>query len=665
MLLRASILLPLYVVSAGASLLAGEPDLLHDQPRKHLAFDPRLIHTAQNARVMQGTPVKAAENPLFQADKPWENALNNLYPNVLWDQDAKVFKLWYKCVLADKDAIARMDGPSTVHDVGWYLLYATSKDGLRWEKPALGLHRFGGDSATNIVARDTPNVGVFKDAHDPDAARRYKMVYDVGLGKPRVRFSADGVHWSDAIEARGFGPQNGDTHNNAFWDPAGGRYLWFTKLYLGERTMARFESQDFIHWHNDGMVLRSTIDEGKTSQTYCMTPFRYGSVWLAYVMIYHAGGDRSVDCELAWSPDLLHWERLAPGTPFLPRGAKGSYDSECLYAMAGPPVIQDGQLLLFYGGSDFPHTGWKRHCLPCLARVPVDQFAGYAPQDMTRPATLFTRQIVVTDEPLRISASAGGGSIRIAAIDEIAVGIDEAEPITGDVTDQPLKWKHDGLSHHAGKRIHLQIELDHATLWAVNGVELTQTTLPPHLNPLKSPHRRVAPVASKTVSFDHDAEGWKGVDQLKHHATGGARGGHVSVSRSGRSLPIAYSPAGAVSSPLAGDWPRQFGGRGARIACQVRASKPGGTVQVELFAKDIAQWSFATSTSFGPDWRQATAILRYDWSDEEAEQAGWKRAANAFSWEDTIQHVGKVVVVPVAIGAQESFDLDEVTVSGE
>ena len=254
------------LVSLGFDLMAAGPSLLKPGPRKHLAFDPRLIHTAQNAKLVLGTLEKAAENPLFIADKPWENSLNNLYPNLLWDQEEQMFKLWYKCVLADKEAIAKMDGPGTVHDVGWYLLYATSKDGLKWDKPKLGLHKFDGSADTNIVARDTPNVGVFKDPHEPDTGRRYKMVYDVGLGKPRTRFSADGIHWSEPVEVKGFSPQNGDTHNNAFWDEPTQKYQWFTKLYLGERTMARFESDDFLNWRGSGMVLRSSIEEGRASQ---------------------------------------------------------------------------------------------------------------------------------------------------------------------------------------------------------------------------------------------------------------------------------------------------------------------------------------------------------------------------------------------------------------
>jgi len=627
--------------------------------QKHLLLDSRVVAEVANARLTLGTPQKHPANPLFQADKPWENSMNNLYPNVIWDEEAQIFKLWYKCVLADKEVIAQMDQPSTVHDVGWYLLYATSKDGVHWDKPELGIHKFAGSSANNIVARDCPNVGVFKDPHDADPARRYKMVSDVGLGKPQVRFSADGIHWGEALAAKGFGAQNGDTHNNAFWDQRSGKYLWFTKLYLGERLVSRFESGDFIHWKNDGLVLRSSLAEGRASQTYCMPVFRYGSIYLSYVMMYHVGSGRSVDCELAWSHDGLQWQRVAPGTPFIPRGAKGSYDSECIYAMAGPPILKDGQLMIFYGGDDFPHTGWKRHCLPCLATLRPDGFAGYAPVEASKPAQVLTRMLRLTSEPVCVTADVTpGGSLRVTAVDEQGGVLDVAEAISTSVTDAILKWEKGTLKAAAAR---FRIELDHAVLYAISAGDLMQQDLP---HAVQAAVPEIHPPTVKTLSFDADAQGWKGVDQIEHHATGGVKGGYIHVSRSGRALPIAFSPITAKESPLAGDWAQVIGGKGAEITCQVRSVKAGGRVMIELFANDVAQWQFETQTAFSPEWSQAAAALRYDWNDAEALAAGWRRAVNGFSWADTIQHIGKVVVVPGAAGAQESFDLDELSVSG-
>ncbi len=450
-------------VNAGASLR---------NPRKHLVLDSRVLERVDGAKPVLGTVEKEIRNPLFQADKPWENALNNLYPNVLYDEEERLFKLWYKCVLNDKDVIAKMMPPATVHDQGWFLLYATSRDGLAWEKPALGLHGFDGSTRNNAVARDTPNVGVFSDPHDPDPARRYKMVYDVGSGKMRVRFSPDGLRWTEPVVPEGLAGA-GDTHNNAFWDERLGKYVLITRLFLGERLVARSESTDFLHWERPAVVLRSTAEEDKTHQTYCMPAFPYANVYLGYVMMYHVGTDRTVDCELAWSPDSVAWKRVAPGTPFLPRGPKGSYDSACIYAPAGPPIVRDDRIWIYYGGSAAVHRGWKRHCLPCLARLRVDGFAGYQPADVRTPAHLTTAPLCCTDEPLRVSADATGGTLRVEVIGAEGYSLEACEPIARDVTDAVVRWKGGkDLSQLSGQTYRLRFELSAATLYAFSGVEL-------------------------------------------------------------------------------------------------------------------------------------------------------------------------------------------------
>lgn len=440
--------------------------------RKHLVLDSRVIAQADGVRLVLGKVKKDSRNPLFQADKPWENALNNLYPNVLYDEEQKLFKLWYKCVLFDKDVIAKMMPPRTVHNVGWFLLYATSKDGIVWQKPELGLHGFDGSTRNNAVARDVPNVGVFKDPHDPDPKRRYKMIYDVGRGKMRVRFSPDGLHWSDPILPKGLGP-TGDTHNNAFWDERLGKYVLITRIYRGERLVARSESKDFLNWEKPVVVLRSTPKEGRTHQTYCMPAFPYANVYLGYVMMYHAGTDRTVDCELVWSPDSVRWRRVQPGTPFIPRGPKGSYDSACIYAPAGPPIVRDGQIWIYYGGSAAVHRGWKRDCLPCLARLRVDGFAGYQPAKPGARGTITTAPMRCTGDPLRVSADARGGALRAAVVDAEGLGLDDCEPITDDVTDGVVRWRSGRkLSDLKGKVVRLKFELSSATLYAFDGLEL-------------------------------------------------------------------------------------------------------------------------------------------------------------------------------------------------
>lgn len=436
---------------------------------KHLVLDRRVLDRVDGLRLVMGRVEKDSHNPLFQADKPWENALNNLYPNLLYDAEEKCFKLWYKCVLTDKDVIAKMMPPATVHDQGWFLLYATSKDGIAWEKPELGLFGFDGSKRNNAVCRDCPNAGVFKDPHDAEPKRRYKMVYDVGYGKVRVRFSPDGIHWSEPVTPKGLG-QTGDTHNNAFWDAARGKYVLVTRLFLGERLVYRSESDDFLDWQEPRLAVRSSPEEGKRRQAYCMPAFAYANGYLGFVMMYNAGTDRTVDCELAWSPDTVKWERVLPGTPLIPRGPPGSCDAGCIYAQAGPPVVRDGRMWIYYGGSTAVHRGWKRHCLPCLARLRVDGFAGYEPVEPGRPGTLVTQPMTVGG-PLRVSADAAGGSLRAEVLDTPGYGLADCQPITADVTDAAVAWKGGrDMSALAGKKVRLKFELTGAKLYAIGGL---------------------------------------------------------------------------------------------------------------------------------------------------------------------------------------------------
>lgn len=104
-----------------------------------------------------------------------------------------------------------------------------------------------------------------------------------------------------------------------------------------------------------------------------MPVFPYGGLYLGPLMMFgRASG--TVDCQLAASADTLRWQRISPGRPLVPRGPAGSYDCGCIYG-ALAPIAAANQLLLCYGGSNGPHTGWRDGFF-CLARLRPDGFAG-------------------------------------------------------------------------------------------------------------------------------------------------------------------------------------------------------------------------------------------------------------------------------------------------
>ena len=307
------VLLPAFLAS---SSLAAPPSA-----SSHLVLDTRVILATENARLRPGVVQKDLRNPLLPADKPWENSLDNLYANVIYDQEERVFKLWYHTLIVSPEARAKMMDSAEDPRPPRYNLYATSTDGIVWEKPVLGFYGFDGSKDTNIITADAWNTGVFKDLHESDPARRYKMIYDKGRGDLFARFSADGVHWDAGTRGYGFN-NNGDTHNNAFWDSRRNCYVCITRIHPGSRLVARTESCDFLHWTEPTVALRVRSDETNHRQLYCMSAFPWHDLYLGFLMLYNVAADRTVDCELTWSPDSITWSRVCPGTPFIRKLAR-------------------------------------------------------------------------------------------------------------------------------------------------------------------------------------------------------------------------------------------------------------------------------------------------------------------------------------------------------
>ena len=55
-----------------------------------LLLDSRVVERAENARLVVGTAHKHAANPLFGEDRPWEKRFDNLYGNVILDDEGLV-----------------------------------------------------------------------------------------------------------------------------------------------------------------------------------------------------------------------------------------------------------------------------------------------------------------------------------------------------------------------------------------------------------------------------------------------------------------------------------------------------------------------------------------------------------------------------------------------
>jgi len=74
---------------------------------RFLLLDDRIVEQTKNARLAVGKVQKSKRNPLFSEDKPWEVRFDNLYANVIYDQQEKLYECWYSPFRRARNRLSR------------------------------------------------------------------------------------------------------------------------------------------------------------------------------------------------------------------------------------------------------------------------------------------------------------------------------------------------------------------------------------------------------------------------------------------------------------------------------------------------------------------------------------------------------------------------------
>jgi len=402
------------LLSLTGSAASAAPDSTSD--RKFILLAAFDSARSTNAKLVPGRVEKFVGNPLLRQEHAWEPSFDNLCPSVLWDEEEQIYKLWYSIFVVNVPDVER----TTPERRRWLyresgVCYATSGDGIHWQKPLRADLPFR-NQPSNVVMRNAHGAGVFKDLHEENPARRYKMFFQRERNGRRqtvaVAFSRDGIHWEETVDLPNV-KARADTHNNALWAPALGKYVAITRDwdFVGRsaRLVARTESSDFMHWSESRVVLSGLENQ---LQIYGMPVFAYEGIYLGLPAIFRTREDR-LHVELAWSSDTIEWQRIAPGTAFIANAEnKGDYDWGCIFAAASPIIRADG-IKVYYSASDNTHFGHRKAYL-ALATLRPDGFVGVTGVDPQRPAEIVTHGFDFSGERLHLSADIdAGGSIQV------------------------------------------------------------------------------------------------------------------------------------------------------------------------------------------------------------------------------------------------------------
>jgi len=419
---------------------------------------------------------KHSANPILKPDRPWEGQNAYLYGTVLPGEDGRGYRMWYHSWAENQ----------------YWMLYATSDDGLTWRKPDLGLVEYKGSKQNNIFSRRTRedhNPQVIHTPWEKDAKRRYKYLnFDYGRTPPDHLVSGyygacspDGIRWTD-VRRNPVLPDPGDV-GCFVWDPHTQHYMGFPKKFTDVRGFRRrcvgfSETPRFDTWPTSTLVLlpddyddRWVQGSGQHTDFYGLCGFPYESMYLGFLWVFRitdGKNDGPIFVELVSSHDGVSWTRQeSPRTPILPTGGPGTWDCGMIFT-TNHPLVEGDRIRLYYGGFDVTHGPDGRAAVG-LATLRKDGFASLDAGPTAGSVT--TRSLIGARGPLTVNARASGGWLKVEVLDgtgKVIPGFnrDDCQALQADGVRQAVTWKgSDRLPESAGP-IQLRFVFENASLFS-------------------------------------------------------------------------------------------------------------------------------------------------------------------------------------------------------
>jgi len=462
--------------------LKSPPEVIPIDVGRQLFVDDFLIEKTTLKRTFHKAEYHP-NNPVLKPDRPWEQKANPNNPSgkaaamvfgdgVWFDPKDNLFKMWY---------------------MGGYCLarcYATSKDGIHWEKPSLDVVR-----GTNIVH---PGVGdtamVWLDLEEKDPKKRFKMFREDTKRGIAIYYSADGVHWSDEIVRSG--PVS--SPSTVFWNPF--RKVWVYSLRGASGELGRYrrywETADpagGIQWHRSSMPevgprgkgptraplwicsdrLDPPLPGAKHAEIYNLDAVGYESVLLGLFSMLRGhmeGRPKIKEISAGFSRDGFHWHRPFRESIIGVSKSPEAWNAGNIQSAGGCCLVVGDKLYFYVSGRRVSPDDGKTVCTTGLAVVRRD---GFASMDAgAREGTLITRPVRFKGKYLFVNVAAETGELRVEVLDKagrVMPGLsrDDCVAVRVDKTLVRVRWKGVGdLSKLAGRPVRFRFYLTKGRLYA-------------------------------------------------------------------------------------------------------------------------------------------------------------------------------------------------------
>lgn len=436
-------------------------------------------------------------NPIIRCERWCDGDYMEPY-TTMYDAEEKLFKMWAR---AGSDSKGGYVGGNAA-----YMLYFTSADGIRWEKPDLGVTDVGGRRDHNIVfASDmvlksptalaygpdkfvvpstamTPQGkkaffwGVNQNPRPRDASEKYiaaAIVQDHRRGAHIVT-SPDGIHWSCSATPFWQTPHDvsskgDDCLMHLFFDEAKNTWVIYRRIIpeFSERMIANdsdrnragvdrynrsyayAESDNLKEWKNHRFILAMDADDPADTELYQFACHKFGETYVAYMSIFYLRRPQPIDIHLATSRDGIHFTRVCRGTPFIPSGPLGYYDYMAMACSQPQPIVVNDTIYIYYAALNFPHDAGVSGDSSfqtggvALATLKRDRFASLETGiPDSGPCRLITKPFVVRHPRLYLNAATW-----MKGSIRVEVLTREWQPIPGFTQPEAREIQGDALDH--------------------------------------------------------------------------------------------------------------------------------------------------------------------------------------------------------------------------